>query len=206
MDATVIPNASLKGEISGVQRQIDILVDARWESGIERRIVYDAKRRKRKIDVKDVESFEGMMRDVRAARGVIVCSSGWTKAAEARADETIDIVLMTIEEAEEFDHAAVDPCPNCADQDRKTTGLVFWDGQFPLPLDAWALVFTGKCDVCRSFAFWCWNCGEKSVVPDEVLHQCFCGWTWYVEHHDDEVVFWLRVEDGNIPLDRRPLN
>ena len=205
MDATVIPNASLKGKISGVQRQIDILVDARWESGVQRRIIYDAKRRKRKIGVKEVESLEGMMRDVRAARGVIVCSSGWTKAAEVRAAKTIDIVLMTTEEAEEFDHAAVDPCPQCTAKERKTTGVVFWDGQFPLPLGAWAIVFTGKCDVCRSFAFWCWNCGEKTVVPDDIAHQCHCGWAWYVERYDDEVVFWLKVEDGDVPLDRRPL-
>ncbi|MFG6568818.1 restriction endonuclease [Sulfitobacter sp. 1A13679] len=204
MDATVIPNASLRGTISGVQRQIDILVDARWQSGVARRIIYDAKRRNRKINVKDIESFEGMMRDVRANRGVIVCSSGWTEAAEARADQNIEIVLMADDDAENLDHAAVEPCPYCVDQNRKTKGLVFWDGQLSLPLGGWSVIFTGKCDGCRSFAFWCWECGEKTVLPDNIIHKCFCDRTWYTERYEDEVVFWLKAEGGDVPLDRRP--
>lgn len=46
MDVSVTPNTSLKGTISGVARQIDILVEGRWESDLERRIVFDAKLRK----------------------------------------------------------------------------------------------------------------------------------------------------------------
>ena len=106
-DVSVTANASLLGSISGVRRQIDILVDARWEEEMERQIIFDAKRRKRKIGVNDVEAFDGMMRDVRAPRGVIVCANGWTKAAWARADEHIDINLVNAEEAEELDHAAM---------------------------------------------------------------------------------------------------
>ena len=54
------------------------------------------------------------MRDVLASRGVLVCSNGWTKAARAaRADTNIDIKLMSAEEAEELDHAAIDPCLYC---------------------------------------------------------------------------------------------
>ena len=204
MDVSVTPNASLLGSISGVRRQIDILVDARWEEGTERRIIFDAKRRKRKIDVKGVEAFEGMMRDVRASRGVIVCSNGWTKAARARADENIDIKLMSAEEAEVLDHAAIDPCPNCQTLKRKSKGVVFWDGQFPLPLEGWAIVFTGKCDTCRSFSFWCWDCGEKRVLPDNETYECGCERTWFVEKYSTEAVFAVRLEDGEVALDRRP--
>jgi hypothetical protein len=206
LDVSVTPNAALTGSSSGVKRQIDILIDARWEEGVAQRIIYDAKRRKRKIDVKDIESFEGMMRDVRASRGVIVCSGGWTKAAEARTGQRIDIVLLTAEDAEELDHAATDPCLHCKMEGRKTKGIVFWDGQFPLPLGGWAIIFIGKCDVCRSFAFWCWDCGEKTVVPDDVVHECSCERIWYVEQYDNEVVFWVKVDDGDVPLDRRPLS
>lgn len=205
MDVSVTPNASLLGSISGVRRQIDILVDARWEEGTHRRIIYDAKRQSRRIDVKDVEAFEGMMRDVLASRGVLICSNGWTKAAEKRAAESINIRLMAVEEAEELDHAAIDPCPHCRTLRRKTKGMVFWDGQFPLPLTGWAIVFTGKCDVCRSFAFWCWDCGEKLVVPDDEIYECGCGRTWFIEKYEDEIVFVVRTEEGEVPLDRRPL-
>lgn len=205
MDVSVTPNASLLGTLSGVHRQIDILVDARFEEGVERRIIFDAKRRKRKIDVKDVESFEGMMRDVRASRGVLICSSGWTKAAEARAAELIEIRLMTVEEADELDHAAIEPCPNCRERAKRNKGLVFWDGQLPLQIDgAWAIVFTGKCDRCRSFAFWCWECGEKVVVPDSETHVCSCDRTWSIAMTDAEALFIVQVDGAEILLDRRP--
>lgn len=206
MDVSVTPNASLIGEISGVKRQIDILVDARWGEGASRRIIFDAKLRKRRLDVKDIESFEGMMRDVRASRGVLVCPNGATKAAIRRAERSIDIRVVSTEESMELDYAAIDPCPHCAEKRRHLPGLIFWDGQFPLPLGpGWAIIFTGKCDLCRSFAFWCWDCGEKVVVPDSESYECGCEHTWFVEAGQNEVVFVVRVGDGEIPLDRRPL-
>ena len=205
MDVSVTPNASLVGSTSAVPRQIDVLVDARWEEGEERRIVFDAKRRKRRLTVQDVDTFVGLMLDVRAARGVLVCTNGWTEAAESRAAEEIALRLMSVEEADEADHSAMEPCPHCSGLPRKRKGVVFWDGQFPLPLEGWAIIFSGKCDECRSFAFWCWECGEKAVVPDETHHKCGCERIWYVENDENEVVFWVRTEDGDVSLDRRPL-
>lgn len=206
MDVSVTPNASLIGAISGTKRQIDVLVDARWDNDVARRIIFDAKMRKRKLDVKDVESFEGMMRDVRASRGVLVCPNGATKAALRRAQQNIDIRVISTEESMELDHAAIDPCPHCATNRNSQSGLVFWDGQFPMPLGAaWAIIFTGKCDVCRSFAFWCWDCGEKLVVPDSETHECGCERMWFVEASGDEVLFIVRVDDGEVQLDRRPV-
>ena len=91
MDVSVTSNASLVGSISCTARQIDILVDARWETSTERRIIFDAKRRKRKLTVQDVDAFVGLMSDVGASRGVLVCTNGWTEAAEARAVEAIEL-------------------------------------------------------------------------------------------------------------------
>lgn len=206
MDSTVLPNAILIGRLSGVKRQIDILVDARWPDGEQRRVIFDAKMRKRKIDVKTVEEFEGLMRDVGASRGVLICSSGYTKAALSRAQKHIDIRLLPVEEALEFEYSAIDPCPFCKLEKSKRRGFVFWDGQFPLPLGpGWAIVFTGKCDVCHNFAFWCWECGEQLVVPDSKRHVCGCERTWFVEKNSNEAVFVLKCDDGEIELDRRPM-
>jgi hypothetical protein len=206
MEASVTPNASLLGRLSGVKRQIDVLIDARWDEGLERRIIFDAKRRSRKIDVKDVEAFEGLMRDVGAARGVLVGTKGHTKTAFRRAQELIDIRLLNEEEALELDYSAVDPCPHCAEKPHKPRGVVFWDGQFPIPIGPfWSFVFTGKCDACRSFSFWCWECGEKLVVPDGKTHTCACDRRWFTETNNEEVLFIVALEDGEIPLDRRPL-
>src|SRR5271155_2203865 len=94
MEASVTPNAWLIGSISRLKRQIDVLVDARWSNDLERRIIFDAKRRTRKVDVEDVEVFEGLMRDVIATRGVVVCSSGHTNAALQRAAQLTDIRLL----------------------------------------------------------------------------------------------------------------
>jgi Restriction endonuclease len=206
MGTSVTPNASLIGGISGVRRQIDVLVDARFENDGKRRIIFDAKKRSRKVDVKDVESFEGMMRDVGASRGVLVCTKGYTEGARRRADQLIDVRIMEEDEALEHDFSLTDPCPHCADLKKKRPGIIFWDGQFPLPLGPlWAIVFTGKCDECRSFAFWCWDCGDKKVVPDGVVHECGCERRWFTEADDDEVVFVVALDDGEVPLDRRPL-
>ena len=204
MGVSVTPNALLLGSISGVRRQIDVLVDVRWETGTERRIIFDAKRRKRKLTVQDVDAFVGLMADVRAARGVLVCTSGWTEAAKRRADRTIELRLMTDQAAEDADHAAMEPCPHCRSESRKTKGVVFWDGQFPLPLDGWAIVFTGKCDACRSFAFWCWDCGIKDVVPDGIQYECGCDRSWFVGEREDGAVFVVRTDAGDVLLDRRP--
>src|SRR5258707_968864 len=86
-DMTVVANARLKGAISGVKRQIDVLLDFRFDDDLSRRVIVDAKRRKRPINVKQVEEFEGMMRDVRATRGIIVCPNGYSQAAHRRAQE-----------------------------------------------------------------------------------------------------------------------
>jgi metal-sulfur cluster biosynthetic enzyme len=206
IDVSVTPNASLVGTISAARRQIDILVDARWDEGTERRIIYDTKLRKRKVDVKDVESFEGMMRDVQASKGVLVCSSGYTKAAWRRAEQNIDIQIISADDALEVDHALIDPCPICIAEKRKQRGLVFWDGQLPLPLGSgWAIVFTGKCDVCRSFAFWCWDCGAKVAVPDSETYECGCERRWFIEKRKAAAIFVVRADDCEVSLDRRPI-
>lgn len=56
-DMCVTPNAYVRGRISGRKRQIDVLVDARHDTDNSRRLIVDAKHRKRKVDVNDVESF-----------------------------------------------------------------------------------------------------------------------------------------------------
>jgi len=205
IEVSVSPNARLLGSISGAERQIDVLVDARWESGTKRRIIFDAKRRGRKIHIKDVGEFLGMMADVRAERGVLVCTNGWTNAAKKRADAAIELRLMTEEQTREFDFGAIEPCPLCARRARKSKGVIFLDGQFGFRLNGVAVVFTGKCDECRSFAFWCWECGEKKVVPDKVVHICNCQRKWFVEEREGETVFLVRMKAGEVLLDRRPL-
>jgi hypothetical protein len=92
-DVIVQPNVILIGAISGEKRQVDVLVDRRWSQDQISRIIIDAKEWTRKVDIGDVEKFEGMMKDCRANRGVLVCTQGYTEGALNRAQDAISIKI-----------------------------------------------------------------------------------------------------------------
>nr|WP_245363515.1 restriction endonuclease [Neorhizobium galegae] len=74
----------LDGRSSQRKRQIDVLVRDRIGQ-YEFLIVIDCKDYKSPVDVKGVEEFHGLVQDVLAQRGVLVCPRGFTKSAKARA-------------------------------------------------------------------------------------------------------------------------
>ena len=83
-DAEVIHNAKLDGRNSRQKRQIDVLV--RQKIGqYEMMIVLDCKDYARPVDVKGVEEFHGLIDDVGANKGALVCPKGFTEAAKQRA-------------------------------------------------------------------------------------------------------------------------
>lgn len=220
IDVTITPNARIVGRISQIPRQVDVLIDARWGDDISRRIVVDAKLRKTKLDIKDIESFEGMMKDCGAERGILFCPSGWTEGARRRAQDAITIKLLSLDELEETTSwAHFDECLGwCLNEPTAhlRTGLVLWDVQHFLSNGGlWVIIWTGKCDVCHNFHIWCWDCGDKFAVGDEDEHKCFCGrlWVTAVEEEIDDptgdtlnAVHLLALVDENlVPLDRRRL-
>ncbi len=168
IEYSVTPNARLVGAISRVERQVDVLIDLRWSEDLTGRTIVDAKNYASKIDVRDVELFEGMMRDCGAVRGVLVCPNGYTPAAERRAQDAITIKLLTSSEVDGFSWAQYDGClGECNEKlNCERNGMVLWDGQHSLgvggdgTVGGWAIVFTGKCDRCHNFHVWCWDCGE----------------------------------------------
>lgn len=79
--AEVLHNVRLDGRNSGVKRQIDVLV--RQHVGqYSISIIIDCKDYKKPIDVKSVEEFNGLLSDVGAQRGVLVCPRGFSAAAK----------------------------------------------------------------------------------------------------------------------------
>jgi hypothetical protein len=173
---TVIPNIRMNGFISGRKRQIDILVECRFDSDLNRRIVFDAKLRNRPIDIKEVESFEGLMKDVNAQRGFIVCSNGYTKSALRRSEEHIGIRLIPADQLDDFSIHTWDRCMN----EKCNDGLVLWDSNPSVILnDMISVQSTGKCDVCGKFHVWCWDCGNKHFLGDEDEWQCSCKGPWF---------------------------
>jgi hypothetical protein len=192
-DTTVIPNARIKGAISRVARQVDVLIDSRHGEDVSRRVIVDAKRYRKKIDVKDVESFKSMMEDCRAHRGIMVCPNGYTPAALRRAQDAIAIRLVPLNELDKLSLHSWDSClGECFSKRRKGNehGLVLWDSPYGLAVAHSPLyVMTiGKCDSCSNFHIWCWACGEKFALKDEDERKCSCPWFWLtsIEEEADE--------------------
>ena len=220
-DVTVIPNAKLIGCISGVERQIDVLIDAKWDEDTNRRVIVDAKRYKNKIDVKDVETFEGMMTDCRSQYGVIVCPNGYSEAAQRRAQDAITIKLVPLSELDDFTLSTWEPCiGKCTESTRKNSprGLVLYDSPYGLTLgeSPLSIMAVGKCDSCNEFHVWCWDCGQKSALRDEDEFKCSCDdrfWVTAIEEEAEDVngtlksvnLFLVLFSGAVIPVDRRNL-
>jgi hypothetical protein len=196
----VTPNARVEGRISGRKRQIDVLIDPRHTTDNRTRVIIDAKIRARRIDVTHVEAFRGLMGDVNATHGYLVCPNGHTKAAERRAQEAVSIRLLPLDRLDDFDPSTWPRClaPSC----RK--GRVFWDGYPVLDMTLvpinWSarervvsyVHYVGKCDRCGRFHVRCLSCGDffSPTYESEDDHgiQCTCRLPW----------FWLASveEDG----------
>jgi hypothetical protein len=187
-DLCVTPNARVMGKISGKRRQIDALIDARHDTDNSRRIIVDAKMRRRKVDVVQVEAFRGLMEDVGATHGYLVCPTGHTEAAQKRAQESVRTCLVPLEHLEGFDPSS---WPKCQ-RDGCARGRVFWDGYPGLSLGLVSLEHphqrerlefvhsVGKCDECGRFHIKCFTCGELfSLNDDDGEHQCACRLPWF---------------------------
>ncbi|MDD4911001.1 MAG: restriction endonuclease [Sideroxydans sp.] len=78
--ASVEHNVHIKGRITQVDRQVDVLV-TQLIGQYKMTIVIDCKDTKRPVDTKGVEEFSGLVNDIGANKGVLVCPAGFTKAA-----------------------------------------------------------------------------------------------------------------------------
>jgi hypothetical protein len=98
------PHAQIKwddhilGEDSEILRQIDVSV--RWKDGDdEHLLIIDAKDWSKPADVGDIEKFAGMVKDVRAGRGILVCNAGFSRAAHTYA-ANLGVGLCNLHDAE----------------------------------------------------------------------------------------------------------
>jgi hypothetical protein len=93
-DARITANAKLPGKFSKTDRQIDLLIEEQIID-LPFKLIVDTKCRSNKIDVKDVEEFVGLVRDVGADKGILISTEGYTQAAIQRAyseDLILDVV------------------------------------------------------------------------------------------------------------------
>ena len=78
--AKVRQNVTMKGALSGRSRQVDIVVDRPYE-GTSMSVAVDCKCYKRKVNIKDVEAFLGMLEDLGIRKGALVTTKGYSKSA-----------------------------------------------------------------------------------------------------------------------------
>jgi hypothetical protein len=105
-DAKVSPNVHLRGIKTGRSRQIDVLIE-RSLGVFELKIAVDCKCYKRKVHVKDVEAFLGMLDDIRVSKGVLITKNGYSKAAYERArlePRDIDLQILSPERLSQYQH------------------------------------------------------------------------------------------------------
>ncbi|MFJ8818243.1 restriction endonuclease [Amycolatopsis thermoflava] len=82
--AQVVLNDHIRGKLSEIDRQIDVSI--RWQdNGQEYLTIVDTKDYRRPADVPDVGQFAELVHDVQASGGILVCASGFTKAAHTYA-------------------------------------------------------------------------------------------------------------------------
>lgn len=114
-DATITHNATLHGRYSFTDRQVDILIED-YIAGNRFIIIIDGKFFSKKIDVKCVESFIGMINDIGAHKGLMITSKGYSKAAIQRAyNDPIDIELDILNFADLDTYQSIGAIPHAGD-------------------------------------------------------------------------------------------
>jgi hypothetical protein len=120
----IFPEADIKhdvkrwGYLSETERQVDIYIKGAV-AGFDLDIAVDCKYFSRNIDVKAVDAYVSMLRDIRANKGVLITNAGYSEAAYKRAyNDVQDIELRIIEfdDLEQFQSFAAIPYmgPFCA--------------------------------------------------------------------------------------------
>jgi hypothetical protein len=102
--ADISHNVKVLGRYSKVERQIDVLIEE-YVAGHRLRIVVDGKFFYKKIDVKHVEMFIGMLNDCEANKGLLITKEGYTYAAVSRAHYDpldIDLDILNFKDLHQF--------------------------------------------------------------------------------------------------------
>src|SRR5450830_657582 len=168
--AFVEHNAKVWGVDSETNRQIDVLVKQRIGQ-YEMMIAIDCKDHQTPNDVKGVEEFAGMVEDIRANKGVLVCPSGFTPSAKKKAKK-LQMELYRPVDTEEHKWKVQPTLPAIFEFVR--TGLAFrLRGTAPAPLmvseeigSLCAYSSSGeKLGTAHEIAANRWNDGEFPITP-----------------------------------------
>lgn len=170
----VLKNITLPDKITGHPRQIDVWLEIETKSH-KIGILVDAKYRKNKIDVKDVEEVLSLANAVGANKSVLVALKGWTEPAEIKAQVVgLDLRLLTLDQA--LDLIVPDKwivCPQCEND------CIVMDCAGGMVVDnMWSLLTAGRCRECQTARVYCWACGDRILLKLKEQMKCDCGHLW----------------------------
>ncbi len=176
-------NITIPDKMTGQARQVDVW----WEMKIENhsfKILIDAKKRKDKVDVKDVEEILMLANAVNADKAIIVTNNEWTKPAEVRAKfDGLDLRIFSIDEASDLiveDKWVM--CQVCNDDCVVLDNCGFFEIQ---GLVNWWL--GGQCRSCKSIYIHCQDCGDKGIINNDTSWTCNCPYLWQFKNESIEI-------------------
>ncbi len=188
----VSKNITILDKITGQPRQVDVW----WEIQLDKhrfKILIDAKQRKNKVDVKDVEEVIMLAKAVNADKAIIVTNNEWTKPAELSAKfNGLDLRIFTIDEA--TDLIVEDKwlmCQVC----NEDCVILDSNGYFEVNgLINWWL--GGKCRSCNSIYIHCQDCGGKGIINVNIHWRCDCPYIWKSENNVVSI-YWCNEDQTN---------
>jgi hypothetical protein len=202
-DAEVNFDVSMPGRLSRVDRQIDVFVRGDFAGHVTRAtMAVDCKCFSRKVDVKDVETFIGLVEDVGTDFGLLVTTEGFSEAAKNRAAAArgMKIDIVPYEELPDWE-PPFRFCEVCTDwESDRMPGGVYIEPFVPghEPPGAELVVGVGSCDRCQAIYMEC-GCGTVNHAI-EFEHgewlQCEggCGVDWKAEVEVDRKGMPLTVD------------
>lgn len=170
---------------TGAKRQVDIAIHGTI-AGHDIFVVVDCKFYEKRVDVKDVEAFIGMLEDLGADIGILVTANGYTDTAISRAKMS-RIRLDTVE-YEDIDEYELDIyiCDECFPGEDRIPGIVDWGEQGSVGGDVEKVGDVGRCDHCLSLHIRCKKCESITPIPEAAYEEeieCLggCGFYFHVQ-------------------------
>lgn len=164
-------NYRVTGRRSGKERQVDVWLEAEVGDNHVVTIAIECRRYSdRPVSIKDIDAFYGFLDDIGASKGVMISHTGYTEGARERAKGAgIELRMLTLEEAEEFDwdEFIQDSC-----EVQECFGTINWcfsDGDSE----------AGYCGNCGSFHIRCGNCETVDWYHEGDVESCpGCKMQW----------------------------
>lgn len=194
-DSKVSHNVTMKGALSEVDRQIDVLIE-RQVTGSLIQIAVECKHYRKPLGIGKIDEFAGKLADLQVERGILYALNGLTSGAQARAKQAFPKI-----EVRNLDVSAPPPLswpeyietalnfgdcgnPNCPAGDVNWSD---WEQAEGEPVAA------GRCPKCGYWNVECY-CGEITcfVFPEDTC--VCCGRTLSLVESNDGGVEAVTVE------------